>query len=136
MLRLTEGGGVNHKPLLMLMVDSCCRLFRFEFFHGGVKVGRSVVRATDRFDMTAIAERAAAVQASLFDDVVHVVDERGPAIPARLNIAGRTDNIAVVKAVTCVPYGAQHLVMLAGTLRPCSFGGRLLETCRRRPDAP
>ena len=31
--------------------------------------------------MTAIAERAAAVQASLFDDVVHVVDERGPAIP-------------------------------------------------------
>ena len=41
--------------------------------------------------MTAIAERAAAVQASLFDDVVHVIDERGPAIPARLNIAGRTD---------------------------------------------
>ena len=41
--------------------------------------------------MTAVAERAAAVQASLFDDVVHVVDERGPAIPTRLNIAGCTD---------------------------------------------
>jgi ABC-type uncharacterized transport system substrate-binding protein len=32
--------------------------------------------------MTAIVERAATVQASLFDDAVHVVDERGPAIPS------------------------------------------------------
>src|SRR6476659_4943688 len=80
----------------------CCRLFRFEFFHGGVKVGRSVVRATDRFDMTAIAERAAAVQASLFDDVVHVVHERGPAIPARLNIAGRTDVMVGARCMRAV----------------------------------
>jgi len=46
--------------------------------------------------MTAVAERAAAVEASLFDDVVHVVDERGPAIPTRLNIASCTD--VVVRA--------------------------------------
>jgi ABC-type amino acid transport substrate-binding protein len=31
------------------------------------------MQATDGFHMSAIAERAAAVQASLFDDVVHVV---------------------------------------------------------------
>jgi hypothetical protein len=49
------------------------------------------MQATDGFDMTAVAERATAVQASLFDDVVHMVDERGPAIPTRLNITGRTD---------------------------------------------
>ena len=54
------------------------------------------MQTTDGFDMTAVAERASAVQASLFDDVVHVVDERGPAIPTRLNIAGCTD--VVVRA--------------------------------------
>lgn len=78
-------------------------MFRFEFFHGGVKVGRSVVRVTDRFEMTAIVERAAAVQASLFDDVVHVVDERGPAIPARLNIASRTDVVVGARYMRAVP---------------------------------
>ena len=41
--------------------------------------------------MTTVVERAAVEQASLFDDVVHVVDELRPAVPARLNIAGRTD---------------------------------------------
>jgi len=41
--------------------------------------------------MTAVVEGAAVVQASLFDDVAHVVHELGPAIPTRLNIAGRTD---------------------------------------------
>ena len=46
------------------------------------------MRATDGFDMTAVAERAAVVQASLFDDVVRVVNELGPAILTRLNIAG------------------------------------------------
>ena len=46
--------------------------------------------------MSAIAERASAVQASLFDDFVHVVDERGPAIPTGLNIASCTD--VVVRA--------------------------------------
>src|SRR5262245_15150759 len=69
----------------------CRRLLRFEFFNRGIEIGRSVMQATDGFDMTAVAERAAAVQASLFDDVVHVVDERGPAVPTRLNIAGCTD---------------------------------------------
>ena len=54
------------------------------------------MQTTDSFDMTAVMEGAAAVQASLFDDVVHVVDERGPAIPAGLNIAGCTD--VVVRA--------------------------------------
>jgi hypothetical protein len=43
--------------LKMLRLIVCCRLFRFEFFHGGLKVGRSVVRATDRFETTAIVER-------------------------------------------------------------------------------
>ena len=65
----------------------CSGLLRFEFLHRGVEIGRSVMRAPDGFDMTAVAERAAVVQASLFDDVVHVVDELGPAIPTRLNIA-------------------------------------------------
>src|SRR5262245_6749188 len=69
----------------------CRRLLRFEFFNRGIEIGRSVMQATDGFHMTAVAERAAAVQASLFDDVVHVVDERGPAIPTRLNIAGCAD---------------------------------------------
>ena len=41
--------------------------------------------------MTAVVERAAVVQASLFDDVAHVVDELGPAIPTRLDIAGGAD---------------------------------------------
>ena len=41
--------------------------------------------------MAAVAEREAVVQASLFDDAVHVVDELGPAISTRLNIAGGTD---------------------------------------------
>jgi len=49
------------------------------------------MQTTYGFHMSAVAERAAAVQASLLDDVVHVVDERGPAIPTRLNIAGCTD---------------------------------------------
>jgi hypothetical protein len=46
------------------------------------------VRAADSFDMTAVAKRTAVVQASLFDDFVHVIDELGPAIPTRLNVAG------------------------------------------------
>ena len=88
----SDDAGTNHKPLLkMLMVGSLPSIFRFEFFHGGVEIGRSVMRATDGFDMTAVAERAAVVQASLHDDVVHVVDKLGPAIPTRLNIAGGTD---------------------------------------------
>ena len=66
-------------------------LLRFEFFHRGVEIGRSIVRATDGFDMTAVAERTAVVQASFLDDVVNVIDELGPAIPTRLNIAGGTD---------------------------------------------
>ena len=49
------------------------------------------MRATDRFDMTAVVERAAVKQASLCNDVVHVVDELRAAVPASLNIAGRTD---------------------------------------------
>ena len=69
----------------------CRGLLRFEFLHRGVEIGRSVMETTDSFDMTAVTERAAAVQASLFNDVVHVVDERGPAIPTRLNIAGCAD---------------------------------------------
>jgi hypothetical protein len=69
----------------------CRGLLRFEFLHRGVEIGRSVMQTRDGFDMTAVAERAAAVQASLFDDVVHVVNERGPAVPTGLNIAGCTD---------------------------------------------
>ncbi|MGB9043537.1 MAG: hypothetical protein WCC81_13825 [Pseudolabrys sp.] len=72
------------------------------------------MRATDGFDMTAVAERAAVVQAGLFDDVVRVVNELGPAILTRLNIAGGTD--VVVGARDMRACGAQHLVMLAGTL--------------------
>ena len=49
--------------------------------------------------MTAIAERAAVEQASLCDDVVHVVDERGPAISTRLNIAGCTDIVVGARDV-------------------------------------
>src|SRR6476620_8049352 len=49
------------------------------------------MQAANGFDMTAVMERAAAIQAGLFDDVVHVVDERWPAIPPGLNIAGCTD---------------------------------------------
>src|SRR5215510_7116058 len=41
--------------------------------------------------MTTVAEGTAVVQAGLFDDVAHVVDELGPAIPSRLNITGGTD---------------------------------------------
>src|SRR5262245_2212324 len=69
----------------------CRRLLRFEFLHRGVEVGGSVMQTTDGLDMTAVAERASAVQASLFDDVVHMVDERWSAIPTRLNIAGGAD---------------------------------------------
>src|SRR5215470_13727900 len=57
------------------------------------------MEAADGFNMSAIAERAAAVQASLFDDVVHVVDERGAAIPAGLNIAGCTDVVVGTRDV-------------------------------------
>jgi len=49
------------------------------------------VGATDRFNMAAVVEGAAVVQASLLHDVAHVVHEPRPAIPTRLNIAGRTD---------------------------------------------
>ena len=92
----------------------CCRLLRFEFFHRGVEIGRSVVRAADSFDMTAVAERTAAVQASLFDDFAHVIDELGPAIPTRLNVAGGTDVVVGTRDMRAVR--AQHLVMWAGTL--------------------
>ena len=93
----------------------CCRLFRFKFFQRGVEIGRSVTRATDGFDMAAVAERTAVVQASLFDDVVHVVDELGPAIPTRLNIAGGTDVVVGARdmsAVRCPALGdvGWHLV--------------------------
>jgi hypothetical protein len=54
--------------------------------------------ATDRFDMTAVAERATVVQARLFDDVVHVVDELGPAIP----IAGGTDVVVGARDMRAV----------------------------------
>src|SRR6185369_12976841 len=69
----------------------CRGLLRFEFLHCSVEIGRSVMQATDGFHMTAVAEVASAVQASLFDDFVHVVDERGPAIPTGMNIASCTD---------------------------------------------
>ncbi len=69
----------------------CRRLLRSEFFQRSVEIGRSVVCAADRLNMTAVMERAAIVQARLFDDVAHVVHELGPAIPARLNIAGGAD---------------------------------------------
>jgi len=93
----------------------CGGLLRFEFFHRGVEIGRAVMRATDRFDMTAVAERAAVEQASLHDDVVHVVDELGPAIPTRLNIAGGTDVVVGarnMRAVRCPALGdvGRHLV--------------------------
>ena len=93
----------------------CSGLLRFEFFHRGVEIGRSVMRAPDGFDMTAVAERAAVVQASLFDDVVHVVDEFGPAIPTRLNIAGGTDVVVGardMRAVRCpaLGYVSRYLV--------------------------
>ena len=81
----------------------CSGLLRFEFFHRRVEIGRAVVRATDGFDMAAVAERAAVVQASLFDDVVHVVDEFGPAIPTRLNIAGGTDVVVGARYMRAVP---------------------------------
>src|SRR5262249_30503351 len=68
----------------------CCRLLGFEFFHRSVEIGCPIVRATNRFHMTAVAEGAAVVQAGLFDDVAHMVDELGPAIPSRLNITGGT----------------------------------------------
>ncbi len=73
------------------------------------------MRAPDGFDMTAVAERAAVVQASLFDDVVHVVDEFGPAIPTRLNIAGGTDVVVGardMRAVRCpaLGYVSRYLV--------------------------
>src|SRR5215813_9230570 len=62
----------NHKCSRLIV---CRGLLRFEFFHRGVEIGRSVMRATDGFDMTAVAERAAVVQAGSCDDVVHVVDK-------------------------------------------------------------
>ncbi|MGB6819788.1 MAG: hypothetical protein WBE29_22960 [Pseudolabrys sp.] len=77
----------------------CCRLLRFEFFHRGVEI---VVRAADSFDMTAVAERTAAVQASLFDDFAHVIDELGPAIPTRLNVAGGTDVVVGTRDMRAV----------------------------------
>jgi len=61
------------------------------------------VCATDRFDMTAVTERAAVEQASLCDDVVYVVDELRPAVPARLNIAGRTDVMVGARYMRAVP---------------------------------
>ena len=73
------------------------------------------MRAPDGFNMTAVAERAAVVQASLFDDVVHVVDELGPAIPTRLNIAGGTDVVVGARDMRAVRrptlgYISRHLV--------------------------
>ena len=66
------------------------------------------MQATDGFDVTAVVKRATAIQASLFDDVVHVVDERGPTIPTCLNIAGRA-NVVVgardVRAPRCPALG-------------------------------
>ena len=80
----------------------CSGLLRFEFFHRGVEIGRSVVRATDGFDMTAVAERTAVVKASFFDDVVHVIDELGPAIPTRLNVTGGTDVVVGTRDMRAV----------------------------------
>ena len=76
-----------------------------------------VMGATDRFDMTAVVERAAIEQASLFDDVVHVVDELRPAIPTRLNIAGGTDVVVGardMRAVRCPALGdvGRHFVAM------------------------
>src|SRR6185437_8518023 len=109
-------GGANHKRSRWCSgLIVCGGLLRFEFFHRGVEIGRAVMRATDRFDMTAVAERAAVEQASLHDDVVHVVDELGPAIPTRLNIAGGTDVVVGarnMRAVRCPALGdvGRHLV--------------------------
>ena len=66
------------------------------------------MRATDGFDMTAVPERAAVVQASLFDDVVRVVNELGPAILTRLNLVGARD----MRALRCPALGdvGRHLV--------------------------
>ena len=36
--------------------------------------------ARDRFDMAAVVEGAAVVKAGLFDDIIHLVHERGTAI--------------------------------------------------------
>ena len=59
--------------------------------------------------MTAVAERAAVVQASLFDDVVHSGRRKlRPAIPTRLNIAGGTDVVVGardMRAVRCPALG-------------------------------
>ena len=75
------------------------------------------MRATDGFEMPAVAEGAAIIQASLFDDVVHVVDELGPAIPTRLNIASGTDVVVGardMRTVRCPALGnvGRHLVAM------------------------
>jgi hypothetical protein len=62
------------------------------------------MQTTNGFNMTAVVERTAAVQASLFDDVVHVVDERAPAIPTCLNIAGCTAPTIAVWAESRHPW--------------------------------
>ena len=51
----------------------------------------------------------------MFDDVVHVVDELRAAVPARLNIAGRTDVVVGawdMRAARCLALGdvGWHLV--------------------------
>src|SRR4029079_2475253 len=63
---------------------------------------RPIVRATDGFDMTAVAERTAVVKASFFDDVVHVIDELGPAIPTRLNVTGGADVVVRTRDMRAV----------------------------------
>ena len=49
------------------------------------------MRAADSFNVAAVMERAAVIQAGLLDHVAHVVDERRSAISACLDIARRAD---------------------------------------------
>ena len=67
--------------------------------------------------MTAVAERTAVVMASFFGDVVHVIDELGPAIPTRLNVTGGPDVVVRTRDMRAVRrpalgYVGRHLVAM------------------------
>ena len=67
--------------------------------------------------MAAVVEGAAVVKAGLFDDIIHVVHERGTAIPTRLDIAGRTDVVVGagdMRASRCPALGdvGRHLIAM------------------------
>jgi hypothetical protein len=76
---------------MMLTVDSCCRLLRFEFFDGGIEIGRPVVRTAHSFDMSTIAKAATIVETSLPDQVANMVHVGGRFIPTGLIIASGAD---------------------------------------------